>query len=111
MKRDTTIKNYFWTHGYDTSDLPTLYTHTQTIYGHKKEAARYDLMGGYHSNKTHAWKKDRKKAGGDDQKHSSLNYNGKIYNGFDNAHVFSNLDQAPNTRQMKISKRGILSRH
>ena len=58
--------------------------------------------GGSQNNKAHVTKKVRKTGGGYDHKHSSLNFNGKSYNGFEiNMYVAISLECQP----QKINKK------
>ena len=42
-----------------------------------------------------------KGVGEDNQKHSTVNLNGKTYNGIENKYICSNLSQAPTTKIRK----------
>ena len=82
MENKHNNKNYWWSHGYDTSDPYILETWSRKMFGHKKEATRCDPMGGSQKSKSIVWNKLQKRGGIDDHKHISLYINGKSYNGF-----------------------------
>ena len=108
MENKYNRKNYCCLHGYDTSEPKKSEICSRTMFGHKNDDTRCDPMGVSQNNKARVWKKRRKKGRGDDQKHSSLNCYGIIYNGFENAYVCSNLDRAPTTKINNKQKRRII---
>ena len=75
-------KNYWWLHGYYTSDPHTSETCTRTMFGNRKYATWFDPMGGSKNNKARMGKKRWNRVGVDDQEHIKLTCNGTSYNGF-----------------------------
>ena len=70
------------------------------MFGHKKKDMRCDPMGGSQNSKSCIRRKGWKRGEVDYQKHITLTCNDKIYDGFENTYVCSNISQAP-TKQKR----------